>query len=558
MKAEKLKTILNKDDNRQRGLVRQREALAQQLLGERYGGVYDFFCDVLEDESSYKILRARRCQVLFELFASIIMVNEDLQVKGTFLSSNALEGHMNALCDNSVSVLIVDDVLIHGRGIKQLYEQLDSSYTRTSIRIMVYCRALSAAFVNEELDERFVKKYLPVFDYEWRLISCCFVDLIIASVIPYESFAGSLEKHTQFDLTEAKNDFNSFNNLESEDASAYILFEKRPMPIFFKSIGYDACLRVYTSNRLKTTAYVPFVFTKNILASSIPQLVDFMVKHLDNNRFAHTINALLVKDEKLIVYQMRLFSALVNRIYGVYLLKEYSVLNDAKFNRINMELCFGDEITKELLNTRYEDISVLLNERPPYDVGTVSEDEELEAHLKIYDQNGDYFYRFLSMYYFINGQYDEERAKKKMPRKAGLSIGCFYKKVNVSLRHELTAAQLKCWEYGQASGVMRRDNSGTVSLFGIAGEQNFRYILQENKEFFRELATNCTLSFMDIEKKMDTTSIDKKLSDDSRGDVQNLPDDIKDFQKQNRDLMKKFLQKNSSNMIEWFIPQVLS
>lgn len=537
-------------------LIKHWEELAQQLLGERYDGVYDFFCDVLEDASTYKILRARRCQVLFELFLQIILLKEEIEVKGEFLSSNAIEKYMDALCDDSASVLIVDDVLIHGRGMKQLYEQFDSNYSRNSIRIMVYCRALSATYIDEKLDERFCKNYLPVFDYEWRSISCCFVDLIIASVIPYESFAGSLKRFTQFSINEAKEDFNQYLNLESERANAYILFEKKPLPVFFKTVGYDTCLRIYTSRELNVTSYVPYVLTKSISFSGIPRLLDFVCKNLDNNRFSHIISTLLVNDEKLYAYQMRLFSAIVNRIYGVYLLERYSILNEVEPNRVNMKLCFGQDVAEEILSIRYEDISALLDKCPPYDVGSVQEDAELEAHLKIYDQDENNIYRFLSMYYFINGQYDEECAQKRLIRRAGLSVGCFYEKANSSLRHAMTAAQLKCWDYGQASGVMKADKGGTIALYGVAGEQNFRFIIRENIDFFRKLATKYSLSFIDTTKKWDTSDIDKILN--SAEDVNDLPEGMECFNVQNKRLLKEFLRNNSSSIVEWFIPQVLS
>ena len=558
MNAERMFNALFLSNPRQISVIKYREKLARQLLGERYDGVYDFFCDVLDDGSTYKILRARRCQVLFELFLQIILLNKDVEdIKGTFLSSNALEYRMDALRDKSESVLIVDDVLIHGRGMKQLYEQIDSNYSRDSVHIMVYCRALSATYIDAKLEERFCNNYLPVFDYEWRNVSCCFVDLIISSVIPYESFAGSLEKCAQFNFSEFEQSFTKLENTTSDYSSSYVLFEKKPIPIFFNSIGYDVCLRVYTSKEFELTTYVPYVFTASISSASALQLFAFMSKHLDRNRFAHILEILMMEDDGLRAYQMRLFSALVNRIYGVHLQREYNILDGAQPNRVNMYLCFGHEIANELIGICYEDISALLNEYPPYNIVTVSEDKMLSTFLHIYNPDNITMYRSLSMYYFINGQYDEECAKKKAVRTLGLSIGSFYGKIDPSRCHEMTVAQLRCWDYGQASGVMKADKNGTISLFGIAGEQHFRFILQENKGFFKKQLADYSLSVLRPHKE-DVAINAEETSTNNPETRQKLSEEEKLFQAKNQELLDAFLLNNSDCLVEWFIPQVLS
>lgn len=562
MKITAIDTIIDRNNSQQVNLIQQRELLAQRLLGEHYDGVYNFFCDVLEDKSAYKILRARRCQVLFELFISIIMLHEDIDITGVFISSNALENYMDTLCATSVSVLIVDDVLIHGRGMKRIYEKIDPAYSRNNVLIMVYCRALSATCVDEVLDKRFHKNYLPAFDYTWRSISCCLVDLIVSSAIPYESFAGSLENLYSVDGFTTDENFDVIKNLNSEQESTYIVFEKKQLPSFFQRIGYDACLRVYASRALNTTSYVPYVFVKNII-SDISQLFDFLNSHLDHDRFGHIIDLLSVNDKELAVYQMRLFSAFVNRLYGVYLQKNYGILDRAQPNCINMELCFDHEIAQELLNMQYEDISKLLVECPPYITGLVLDDSELDKRFLIYDKDNDTtknLYRYLSMYYYIIGQYDDESAKNNIAQKSGLSMGYFYENIDHSLLHTMTAAQLKCWDSGQASGVMKMDENGTIALYGMAGEQNFRFIIQENKDFFRKLAIQYSLSFIDAKKNWNDESVYEQLYSYNETIIANEESSstgMSEFLKKNINLLHDFLDNNLSSLAEWFIPQIL-
>ena len=75
MLLNELANALRINNPSQIALIKKREELAQRILGIQYDGLYDFFCDVLEYDAEFKILRARRCQVLFELFASIILCN---------------------------------------------------------------------------------------------------------------------------------------------------------------------------------------------------------------------------------------------------------------------------------------------------------------------------------------------------------------------------------------------------------------------------------------------------------------------------------------------------
>lgn len=529
--------------------------LAQRLIGEQYDAVYDFFCDVLEKKSAYKIIRARRCQVLFELFCSIILLESGAKMNGTFLSSNAVERNLDELRREDASVLIVDDVLIHGRGIRRLYEYIDPSYSRGNVAVMVFCRAADAACVNKDLDSRILAGYRFAFNYEWRELSCRLVELIESSAIPYESFAGGL---LSFSAPALSPDDDRFACIENSERSR-VFFEKNELPPFLKEIGYDLCLRTYSSSESGPFFAVPYVFLKNIKGSACDDLFAFVAQRLDQERCSHVIAELSARGRDSAVYRMRLFSSLVNRIYGIYLSRTYNILADAYPMHMNMRLCFGREVAEDLAGLDWEDVSGLLRLSPPYEEGSIREDSDLSGILLLPDDCEDrHMYRFLSMYYYMNGRLDEKALEtERSQRRNGLTMGHFYKVVDPRFRHELTAAQIKCWDRGQASATMHLHGDGDaedcIAMFGVAGEQHFRFILEENRDDFKKRNRAYTLGFSGLK---DGSGIPATPPDDPGAGKPCGAADL--FASRNKELLEQFLHDNEDCLEEWFIPQFIS
>lgn len=93
--------------------------------------------------------------MLFNIFAPIIlneMSQEDPNVlnrdKGIFLSDNSLAKYKKEIVKNNTSVLLVDDIMIHGRGLKQLYETIDPVYEMKNIKIYVMAKNHEKCDVN--------------------------------------------------------------------------------------------------------------------------------------------------------------------------------------------------------------------------------------------------------------------------------------------------------------------------------------------------------------------------------------------------------------------------
>lgn len=104
-------------------ILNKQKKSAKEILGTNYIVVHRFFRKVLESEYRYKIFRSRRCQVLFNIFAPIIldeMSQEDPNVlnrdKGIFLSDNSLAKYKKEIVKIVVGVR-------HGEHIEEIKAQ---------------------------------------------------------------------------------------------------------------------------------------------------------------------------------------------------------------------------------------------------------------------------------------------------------------------------------------------------------------------------------------------------------------------------------------------------
>lgn len=534
------------------------EETAKDILGENYNLVYDFFCDVLEIKKEYKILHARRCQVLFKIFFPIILLNEseELDIYGEFISDHAIANYKELLLQNSA--LIVDDILIHGRGLKKLYETIDKQYTHDRLALYV-CRKSRNAVIDSKL-QRKIKYSSNAIDLEWRRLSCQFVDLIYSSAAAYISYLGSfyeLDKcfkpddfTSEFDIFEYKDNCRNIQN-----ANAYVLFEKKYIPPIFESLGYDCCLRVYTSKKLSVITYVPYVFIKNLKLRSMQGMIEHVCNAINTRKTAHTIKALQTQsaDEDMQIYQMKLFNAFINIVYALHLKKQYNLLVNAIFDLGHLKLCFGEDIAEELSSLTYEDVQNLLTAHKStwqYSSCNLTEDKELEY---VFDkilpnniQNDNTLSKATNEYFYKNGQIDEQNARLGMERKNGLTLGKFYENIH-NAKHLVSLAQLECWDSGIASCNVHIF-SNIISSYAAAGEQSFRYILENYKEPIQKMiyAYNCPLW-------EDTDKSGEELAKAEYEAYLNSHQQDKDIE-----YFKAFIEENNNTLGEWGIPEILA
>ncbi len=463
------------------------ERVTQRILDRNYDLLYDFFCNVLERPEEYKVLRARRCQVLFRVFLPIVLKNEpDIQIHGTFISSHAISKYREHL--QKSSVLILDDIVIHGGGLQELYEKLDKNYENDNLHIYVHRMARSADAMKNQL-KRKITFDSRVFDWEWRELSTQLVNVIQATVTSYVSYVESYASLQYMEEEQLKGIFSIQENTNDDQkrvqTKAFVLYENEEFPKIIRNGGYDACVRYYENRNMNKVIYMPYVFMKVLSDDDIDRF-GTACEACFGERYNCLKQELLVrqKDDLSLQYRACLVNVLLNRIYGLYLDHKYqNVFDFSCAEWVTLTLCFGEKVAEEIERLTYEDVCGLLDvEFCETCYGTNEEtdaDSELTNGLKQALKCTEEEKR-LPLYFYFSRQLDEEKIRKRQMRKKGLPLQVFYDEITDV--HKASKMQLKCWDAGWASCDVGLIGSELISAYVRAGEQSFRYIIDEMKE----------------------------------------------------------------------------
>lgn len=510
--------LYHRPNDKETEMLNKQKKKAKEILGTNFVVVYRFFRKVLESKYHYKIFRSRRCQVLLNIFAPIILdelSQEDPNIwerdKGIFISDNSLIKYKEDIISGKKSVLLVDDIMIHGRGLKQLYEMIDPGYKMDNIKIYILAKNHEECNVNSGILDR-LDVELPVFEWGWKELSSQLVNLIYYNATPYISYVGSYCG----EISDEKSDWNdklwklfqqekiewvdnTNDNQKQMNEASSVIFEKNELPNLFNSLCYACCLRIYENSDLKKRTLVPYIFLKNFSMSDAEKVSSFFAEQLSQEKFKYVCKDLSVNtfsDEsgkmQYLVYKMRLVNALLSLFYGVYVADHYGLSwSEWKFDFAQFSICYGQRIAKELQDLVFSDFEDFIAQ--PVLTEEHSEDfcEDKELNMLFDTTLGEnppeklsQFSEKLEKYFFENGIRDEKRAKIALPRKEGITInkilGYFSEPLS---KIKLVSALLNAWDSGAASGnALASDGNGIIAMYVAAGEQCFRYGIKDKKK----------------------------------------------------------------------------
>lgn len=535
--------------------IEKQQHIVEQILDDKFDLVYDFFYAVLASQKQYKILRARRCQVLFYIFLPIILINEeDLKPVGTFISHNSMIKYKASILNSSA--VIIDDILIHGRGLKQIYERLDPRYEHASITTFVLYKSKEAGQNNGPFWRK-LRCVREVFDWEWIALSCQFVNMIYASTSPYISFVGSYVKNGAWDYNICENTFEVHKNTNDaqrqQGEDVFILYEKDTVLPLFANISYDCCLRIYENKKIEKVTCIPYVFLKNIDCETSKNLFQWICDNINSEKTKFIRDDLLndFRCKEGTEYQIRLFAALINQIYGLYLENKYNyVLSGAAVDCVALSMVYGMEIANELCHITYDDIKPLLLVESPFSVEErkINEDLELETiWKKLNNKNEEEIKDKLFLYFYENRVIDEERASKMMERKKGLSVGYFYNEMLGGDKHKMSSAQVGKWDSGVASCCVYESDDEAVAFYNVAGEQSFRYILEKFPTIMDELIFLYNKPLSDSREKSGVNLVNERMK-------QLRKDKKKEYSEEEWKALEKFVEKNVYRLGVWRLP----
>ena len=153
----------------------------ETVLGYAYDGVYKFFVETINEfakKYTHVILMARRCLLLYEIF------NRNNTSKPLNIKSNLDLSEINS----NDSVLIVDDIIIHGRTVNELYNKIKKDIGVSDVRILAYYRYAESLEINGLIHA------WPVTASEWRDLSDKLVNVILHVQMPYVTYVPTFKK----------------------------------------------------------------------------------------------------------------------------------------------------------------------------------------------------------------------------------------------------------------------------------------------------------------------------------------------------------------------------
>lgn len=475
------KTIMNNES-----MITEIRNSVEEILQEDYDGIYDFFLELLEADYEYIILMSRRCLVLFQLFMKIFSIEKSVDTKSTeVISDQAVVNFLDSMSDKKV--VIVDDILIHGRTIGNLYNSLQG---RCMLDIQVYMSDVNVDCMSEEIRSK-VKRKCLTHKGEWRSLSNKIVGAIFAANEPYTSFVTSYSsRYENFarkldHIKELKKiEITSLMQKRYNMTSHVYLDESTERAEIFRWLAAGEGIRIYWNEKIKKNTVIPYVFVKCLNLEQAKEVFISIAKALPDNM--QEIKKLLLTDnekEDIVEYKMRLVTCILCNVYWQEFISKNHISEDFEIDTDTLLKGFGAKFEKELLLFNASNISEILHLTGKVNTKKMENIVELEKILKnAYEKNENE--RDIYKFYFQEAWYlDEYRAINKEKRHKGLLLDTFldiaeeYGKRDVSL----LAYLVEIWDNGMGTANCVVDaEQQIVGCYITPGEQSYKIVLERN------------------------------------------------------------------------------
>lgn len=478
------KAVMN-DEN----MITEIRRTVEDILQEDYDGIYDFFLELLKKDYDYIILMSRRCLVLFQLFMRFFSIEEDVDTKSVkVISDQAVVNYLDSM--NGAKVVIVDDILIHGRTIGNLYNSLQEKCVGIEQDIQVYMSDSNVDCMSEEIRNK-VNLMCLTHKGEWRSLSNRIVGAIFAANEPYTSFVTSYSKRGE-NFARELDKRNKLRKIEITSLmqkkygmKSHVYFENKvERASVFRWLSAGEGVRIYWNKKIKKNTVIPYVFVKCLTLKEAEDVFSSISKALPKNM--QEVKKLLLTDnteKDLVEFKMRLVTCILCNVYWQEFILENNVCEDFEIDIDTLVKGFGDKIAKELVLFNKSNISAILLLTGAVKTKTIGTIEELEKILKsAYEKNENT--RDIYRFYFQESWYlDEHRAIKKENRHKGLLLESFldvaekFGKKDISL----LAYLVEIWDNGMATANYVVDlEREIVGCYITPGEQSYKIVLERN------------------------------------------------------------------------------
>lgn len=454
------------------------EKLVKNMGGSFFWDFLDFIIDIKKSVYDIKILKARKFYVLYHVFDDVIdrLYNKSVITVGKVVSHTVLPAIKCELQD--AKILLIDDVLLHGRAIEDVYRYLvDYCHCdEKNIDLKVYLR-------NEDKKLVFKKNIVSkqnVHDQSWSWMSCSFVDAFFITGMPYISIlpcfkisAGKKESKNNIDKI-IKDSIPATTDVQKYNGQKLWIYT---MPYNNTQYVEQAFIRIYKCADEAEYSIVPYMFLKPMskenIVSLVTNLLDYKVlKFLSPNFFKDGFDSL---DEKDYTYLYNILLYTGSKAIGLEMINSLGghkgakldnfVEKDGIYCEVNIKKDMIPLIRGIFTNTTVE------NEIYPKKMDEPDIDEIIE---KASAKNSQSIQHFLDMYLLYNGKKDKELADAGQDRMNGLRFPKLMEHLGYkNNKKDFWREVVNAIDLGKGTIIASKSPSGFYESLLFAGEQCF-------------------------------------------------------------------------------------
>ena len=529
-------------------LINKRNQILRVISREDYYAIIRFLEEIYLADYDLKIFKARKMSNLF-LALKELMLDEDggrvrTEYKKKFLDSGKEPiiiadwafDYLEFLYPDRVikSVMLIDDIIIHGRTLANLYYTVADHYKGAQIKVVTYAKN-----INDHLD-------LPAINNAYakhvgnievcRQYSQIFVDIFMVLNQPYTSYVPNIairmnDAEEQYDIKEDIEKLKKWINKHEAISSLYDDVQRK-LP-FLKTrvwVGTGGVrnilfpsLRIYHNTEIDEYAVIPMVSLKPITQEVLKAQLAIFDR---NNTFTERFTGKWNNDSKVSIGRMdyRVFVYTMSALWGRYFFKKRKLFEDyidTDFEVFEEErMNFGSELLNretigqlteldlenlfEEINKEYKDVDSSVFKALD-EVPAIHKIAELSNILdRIIKKQGNNeqdlrvkWEKIVRQFLREDSDQDEEEWKMWIKeygndpnppaplRIPGLPIALFLEKVDNHEKKIAFKEILKAIDHGEGSIVPEKIevNRGDKTVYYVssihAGEQNYKYAEQK-------------------------------------------------------------------------------
>ncbi|MCI8660083.1 MAG: hypothetical protein HFG54_07545 [Lachnospiraceae bacterium] len=514
-----------------RETLRKKNQLLGRISQKEYQSLLNYIENIYLGDYQIKILMARKFSNLFMALLPLVQEEDggraqreyrqkfsDPKKEPKIISNRAMAMVQEEIKNkNCRRILLADDIIIHGRTLSSIYDQLvmwfeENGVTDYVIDVVAYAKNSDGLIKNRN----FLSNVKVEFDCrkdKWRAISNMIVDIFFLLGQPYTSYVPNSRIPLKSDLGKRLSNVLSSQNCDfviqtSTDMKAHGMKSFSYIEREVYDFALNCSMRIYAYEKLQQYVLVPMVMLKPVSDEILSKYFDglsWMIIPSSRDAINHTKSALL--KYQTVVY---LLSAMWGRkfIQDYFPSEEFTLEYDMQEERMNFNCYILDSsrINKngwvdwaqklKDINSLYRDDK--LKEDDLYQEPGVAELRNVlnELYNKVSASQGimstEASRAMMGKFLYTNGEMDEERCLEAI--KKGKKDRCIQKKdenqrlmgyplvkMNDRLQDlgdEWLRAVLYAIDFGKGSIVPKCfESEGKRWYFSVlhAGEQNYKY-----------------------------------------------------------------------------------